>query len=488
MKLFFTAFAALVLFTQSSFAQPKTDSEKATDLKAQQLFSLLNTKKLDSAYGLMAASFKKAISAEKWAIINGQIAAYLPLQNIEFVLSKNTVNKYKTLGSGIPFQLLVALDSTNLISTFALQPYKEEARKLVSAATDNPKKNLLDNAVDKLVSNYINSIGNVGISVAVFYKGNNYFYNYGETVKENKVLPTKETLYEIGSITKTFTALLLAKAVIDKKVKITDAITTYLPDSVAANKNLQQITLQQLSNHASGLPRLPLNIGFTVSNALQPYENYNTVHLFGFLKQFTAIRKPGELYEYSNLAVGLLGVILEKVYNKTFNQLVQEYIALPMGLTHTKQYLTATDNIAEVYNEKSIATPMWNFGCLAACGALKSNTTDLLQYGKQQLPSEKSKLFKYCNLTHIPTFKDSTQTVGLGWHFLTEEIDEIIQHGGGTFGCRSMLAINKTQNIVVVILANNATTADGLGLNLMKEITELRVKEYKLDSPNQEPK
>ena len=125
----------------------------------------------------------------------------------------------------------------------------------------------------------------------------------------------------------------------DKKLALQDAITKYLPDSIAANKDLQNITLQQLSNHSSGLPRLPINMNFTITNYLQPYENYDDKAMFAFLSQFKATRKPGESYEYSNLAVGLLGVILERVYKKPYEQLVLDFITKPLGLTHTKTFV-----------------------------------------------------------------------------------------------------------------------------------------------------
>ena len=452
-----------------------TPQEKSTDSVAQKLLQYLANKQADSAYLLAGEAFKKALPHDKWiAICEKQLYSLMPFRNVTFKRSKNGVNKYK-MESVVPLQLVLSLDSTGKFQAFAIQPYQDDTRKKILSATDNAKLTTLDKTVDTLVGNYINTIGNVGASVAVFYNGKNYYYNYGETVKDNKKLPSPTTLYEIGSISKTFTATLLAKAVVDKKVNLKDAITKYLPDSVSANKDLQNITLQQLSNHSSGLPRLPENLWVTVKNNLEPYENYDDKALFTYLKQFKAIRKPGDSYEYSNLAVGLLGVILERIYKKPYEQLMLESIAKPLALTHTKIVLTDTDKsmLSQGYNEKDEAVPAWNFKSIAAAGAIKSCSEDLLIYGKQQLDILKSPLAKYNSITHLPTFDDKIQKVGLGWQFLSDDADTVWFHGGGTYGCRTMLCVNKNKNIVVTVLTNNATNGDALGIKLMQAVEKL---------------
>lgn len=475
MKLILSVSCFLCFLIHVQAQQPSTPQELKTDSVAQKLLQFFANKQADSAYALAGADFKTALPHDKWIMIcEKQLYGLMPFRNVTFIRSKNGVNKYKMEGV-VSLQLFLSLDSLGKFQAFAIQPFQDDTRKKIASATDNLKQTTLDKTVDTLLDNYINTLGNVGASVAVYYKGYNYYYNYGETIKDAKQLPTNQSLYEIGSISKTFTATLLAKATIDKKVNLQDAITKYLPDSVAANKDLQNITLQQLSNHSSGLPRLPININFTVTNYLQPYENYDNKALFAFLKQFKAIRKPGESYEYSNLAVGLLGVILERIYKKPYEQLVLEQIAKPIGLTHTKMTLTKQDSaiLTQGYNEKSEAVPAWNFKSLAACGAIKSNAADLLLYGKQQLNAFKSPLALYNQLAHKVTFNDSVQKVGLGWHFLIDDADVVWQHGGGTYGCRTMLCVNETKELVVAVLTNNATNGDALGIKLLQALERL---------------
>ncbi len=474
MKLILFVSCFFCVFVQAQ--QPTTPQALKTDSVTKKLLQYFANKQADSAYTLAGVAFKTALPYDKWMMIcEKQLYGLMPFRNVTFIHNKNGVNKYKMDGIA-PLQLFLSLDSLGKFKAFAIQPFQDDTRKKIASATDNLKQTTLDKSVDTLLDNYINTLGNVGASVAIYYKGKNYYYNYGETIQDGKQLPTNKTLYEIGSISKTFTATLLAKAVIDKKVRLRDAITKYLPDSVAANKDLQNITLQQLSNHSSGLPRMPININFTVTNYLQPYENYDNNALFSFLKHFKATRKPGESYEYSNLAVGLLGVIIERIYKKPYETLLMQQIVKPLRLANTKITLLKNDSalMAQGYNEKGLAVPVWTFKSLAACGAIKSNAADLLLYGKQQLSAFKSSpLAKYNALTHQVTFNDSVQKVGLGWHFLLDDSDIVLQHGGGTYGFRTMLCVNVNKNIVVVLLTNNATNGDALGIRLMQVLERL---------------
>jgi CubicO group peptidase (beta-lactamase class C family) len=475
MKKHFLTLFIIISLVNTTNAQPNINWQEANNTKAKQLVSLLNSNKWDSAYGLFNSKFKNAISIEKWNAVKAQIVSLMPLQTIEFKCIKKNISKFKTNGAGINFQLFVGVDSVQQIEVFTLQPYQEDATKKITAATDNKKQTLLDNTIDTLVGKYINQLNNVGVSVAVLYNGVEQYYNYGETKKGNGILPTFNTAYEIGSITKTFTAALLAKAVIEKKMALTDAITKYLPDSVAANALLQNITVQQLSNHSSGFPRVPLSMNFTVTNQNQPYENFSNNHLFSFLKNYTGYKKPNNQYDYSNLAVGLLGVILESVFKDSFENLVKKFIANPLKMKNTNITLKDSSLLAQGYNDENTPTPTWNFLSLSAAGSIKSTTADLMKYGKAQLEYNNTTISKIFALTHKVTLTKDDKTVALGWHIdNTRNNTAYLHHSGGTYGCRSMLAIIPSKKMVVVVLANNATTGDVLGIQLVEAIANLQ--------------
>ncbi|KAI9449346.1 hypothetical protein F5148DRAFT_1291615 [Russula earlei] len=223
-----------------------TETEKKTDVAAQQVIKYLNNKRVDSAYAQMGEAFKKELPLEKWRNIYAtQLSGLLPFKTVEFKGSRSGINKYR-IESVTPLQVFVSLDNYGKIHTFLVQRYQEDERKKEMAATDNPSKTVLDKAVDAIVSDYIQMIKNVGVSVAIYYKGKDHFYDYGETKK---------------------TTNLLAKAVL-------------------AKKNWPIIP--------SGLPNLPDNFNATITNQAQPYEHYDEKALFAFLEGFKATRKPGQ--------------------------------------------------------------------------------------------------------------------------------------------------------------------------------------------------
>jgi len=307
-----------------------------------------------------------------------------------------------------------------------------------------------------------------GLSIGVLWSGRRFFYGYGETAKGSNQIPDENTIYEIGSISKTFTAVLLADAAISGKVSLDDPINKYLPDTIP---NLEYdgipIKLLTLSNHSSGIPGIPVNLNIT--DAKNPYKDYDNRRLFSFYVHFKPGRKPGEKYEYSNLAVGTLGVILERVYKENYESLLIERICLPLGMYDTRQFIRNNDSsrFAKGYDANGYYNPPWDFKAMAGAGAIRSTTSDLLKYANANLGDAPVLLGKAMLLTHQVTFSNGPK-VGLAWHLIKPGHDEIIFHNGGTGGYRSYLSINKERNFAIVILTNTAIGTEEIGDTLMK--------------------
>jgi CubicO group peptidase (beta-lactamase class C family) len=443
-------------------------TEKKTDTLARKILNFINHKQTDSIYAYAGESFKNKIDAKTWkSIAENGLFPLTPLGEPVFINSKNGVNKYKLN----QYQYIFSLDKAGKFRALALQPYLEETLKTEKVLSDNPLKTQLDSVVNKVLSAYIQTKGNVGLSAAVYFKGKSYFYNYGEARQGNAQLPTDHTLYDIGSITKTFTATLLAIAINQGKVTLQTPIPKFLPDSVSSNPALKAITFKELANHTSGLPGLPDSFQSTVKDIYQPYVNYKIQDVFSFLKHFKAVRAPGTKYEYSNFAAGLLGVLLERIYHKPYRQLVEQYITGPEKLNET-MFTVANANLnrlAQGYDEQGRPVPVWNFDALQACGVLKSTAFDLLIYGKLQLNTSNQTLRPALLLTHQVTFNDTAHIVGLGWHYLTDD-KNVLQHAGGTGGYRSMICADPKRQIVVVVLTNNASTGDATGIQLTEAL------------------
>jgi CubicO group peptidase (beta-lactamase class C family) len=432
-------------------------------------------KNADELYALMGDKFRAALTPSAFQnVCNQQL---FPLGNIKsdslisFVNNKTATYKLKM--DAVTMQFMLSLDQFDKIEVFLFQPYKDvSVKKIVQAATSNPLLTVTDKKVDTAARAYIQKANTVGLSIGVIKNGVLNIYNYGETIKDNKKLPTGNTLFEIGSITKTFTATLLAWYANEGKIKLSDPITKYLPDSVAANPQLKKVTLLSLSNHTSGLPSLPTNFQaqwpYDKSN---PYKYYNKQLLFTYLKSCRLNNEPGTTYAYSNVA-GLLGVILEKISGKPYDQMVQEIIATPLQMKSTTQHLSRilADRFVTVYDDQGEVTPAWDFDALVAAGALRSTVNDLAIYAKANMATDDSKLSKAFQLTHQVTFKNSDTPIALGWHIIKVGGVDYTYHNGGTYGSSSFLAFNTEKKLAVIVLSNASESTDALGADLIKKL------------------
>jgi CubicO group peptidase (beta-lactamase class C family) len=453
----------ICIISLSGYAQtgPVTVYEKEVDEQAQLIKKYFNAKRVDSMFALMSPSFKTKVTEK--ALEQGlmtQLAPYGIITAFDFVGSKNGINKYKTkMFAGLMLQTLVGLDTTGKVETFFIQPYKDDTSpKRILLYNDNPMRTALDSLTDRAARDYMQDSATAGLSIAIHWQGKDYFYNYGEADKAANKKADAQTVYEIGSITKTFVGYLLAKAVSEKKLSLDDPITLYLPDSVAANEALKEIKIVNLTNHSSGLPRLPVDLYHTKGlNAADPYAHYNDKMLFNGLKQIKPTRKPGVQYEYSNYAVGILGTILARVNKMSFPQMVETYITKPMKMNSTSASNLVLPGQAIGYNEKMELMPYWNFLSLAGAGSIKSNATDMLLYGKGTMKTMQGRSAISTLLT-TPTWQNDPVFVTLGWHQSKPgEAPLKYEHSGGTAGFRSHLTICPEKNWVVLAMANQAS-------------------------------
>lgn len=323
--------------------------------------------------------------------------------------------------------------------------------------------------LEKAVKRFMADTSRVGVSAGIYKAGEIYTYNSGRTQTGKQDQPTAQTLYEIGSITKTFTGLLLAQAVVDGKVKIDDDIRIYLaePYPNLAYKG-HPIRLFHLINHRSRLPFLlpdNLNLSDYAPDTI-PYlisAQQNTYSKEAFLKDLHLAELdtiPGTKYGYSNASTQLLGFILEKVYNRSYEDLIRTYILLPAGMKNTQTGIQKNKaTFAKGYNATGKLMP-YNPGLLLPAGGIYSSVGDMLKYIEFHL-NEKNKLIE---LSHQPTFGDINDfAIGLNWQMTTtpDGLRKIWQ-SGGTFGFSSYLVIYPQLNMGIVLLSNQADqTAQG---------------------------
>ncbi|CAN5852844.1 N/A [soil metagenome] len=341
---------------------------------------------------------------------------------------------------------------------------------LAQALADDRAK--LSERVERLALPMIKEGHCVGLAIGLIIGDEEYVYGFGEVARECGQVPNDETIFEIGSITKVYTGLLLADMVVRKEVRLDEPVRDLLPESVAVPKSGErQIRLLDLVTHTSGLPRLPNNMPF--GDPENPYADYTVKALEEFLSSHELRRRPGDRLEYSNLGFGLLGHALALRAGVTYEQLVQDRINIPLGMTQTS--LTITDEqaarFAQGYNGAGSVIPHWDIPTFAGAGGLRSTVQDQLRFLKANLRPGETPIAEAIRASHVERFHGEGGRIASGWLFSEDGRD--LWHNGETGGFHSYASFRKDGEIAVVVLSNSASfTVDRLGVELMRLLTE----------------
>ncbi len=316
---------------------------------------------------------------------------------------------------------------------------------------------------------------NMSIVVGVVSPKGTRYFAYGKTALPDGGTPDEDTVFEIGSITKVFTSLLLADMVEREEVAFDDPIERYLPDAVhAPMRNDQSITLEHLATQTSGLPRMPDN--FAPADPSNPYADYSVEQLYEFLSNHTLRRDVGAEYEYSNYGVGLLGHILTLAAGASYDELIQQRIASELGMSDTRIALTSSmrSRLAPGHSGTT-EVANWDIPTLAGAGALRSTARDMLAFLAANMGLRRSRLHSAMRTTHEARHDAGSPNmrIGLGWHLRRGE-REVVWHNGGTGGYRSFAGFVDDSQIGVVVLSNTSTSPDDIGFHLLDPSSPLR--------------
>lgn len=346
--------------------------------------------------------------------------------------------------------LFVSCDKSNPVQSKVMQ-------------TDNKLISEYDKLVDNCFKEYSKKSYNAGFSIALIDNNKVYKYNYGETSLGNGILPDSQTLYEIGSITKVFSAITLYQFLRKNNIDINSEIKEYLPTTLKykLNKNGEEITFKQLLNHTSGLERIPVDL----PNNNNPYNGYDSTKIFNYLITHELIYTPGKLpaneneliSQYSNLAYALVGIILERNLNNNLNSIFEEYVFNKANMVSSKLDLLMGDNVCSPHNPFG-KTEYWSMSGFAAAGGLKSNINDLVNFLLICINGSTDAILEQAiNDCTIPTVYLNSQPVfGLGFEFFTNNNNKtLIVKDGGTGGFTSFIAYNKELKKGIVALFNN---------------------------------
>lgn len=318
---------------------------------------------------------------------------------------------------------------------------------------------------------------NTGIVIGVITPKGTSFYSYGVKSLETKEPVDEHTVFEIGSITKTFTGVLLANEVVNGKLSLDDPLQKLLPEGITApTRNGEQIKLVNLANHSAALPRVPDN--FERTDPGNPYADLTEQQVYEFINSYELTRDIGSEFEYSNLGMGLLGTVLATYNHTDYEDLMLKTIAKPLGMDNTRIVLTPgmEKNLA-MGHSMGIEVDNWTLPAIAGAGAIRSTAVDMLKYLAANMGIEKSDLYPAMELSHKYSGSgDGTITAGLGWFTIKVEGVDVVWHDGGTGGYMSFAGFTKGGEKGVVVLTNSTGFPDDIGFHLLNP-------EYKLANP-----
>lgn len=334
-----------------------------------------------------------------------------------------------------------------------------------------------DAAIQELIQLRVNEKRAVGIIVGVMEAdGSTRIFAAGEAGPDAQPLG-ELSVFEIGSITKVFTAILLADMVAKGEVALDDPVSKFLPedDVTMPTRDAKEITLLDLSTHRSALPRMPDN--FAPADATNPYVDYTVEQMYKFLSNHELRRDIGAEAEYSNLGMGLLGHVLARVNGSTYEELVRERILDPLGMSNTAIMLTDGMRrwLVKGHDLAGGVVSNWDIATLEGAGALRSDVNDMLMFIAANTGPAGSPLEKAMRVSHEVrnSFSGSTD-IGLNWIVMTTGDDKIIWHNGGTGGYHAFAGFDPDRGVGAVVLTNSSHDTDDIGLHLINSNIPLR--------------
>lgn len=336
----------------------------------------------------------------------------------------------------------------------------------------------LKGRVDKLAADYVGSRKHVRLTVGIYQRGRRHVAGFGSESVPDATVDDGQWLYEIGSITKVFTGILLAQMELDGNVRLEDPLRKYVPSDVELSDSVGSITLQQLATHTSGLPRLPANLDQVVADPANPYADYREEHLHSALRNIKTV-KAGKQSSYSNFGAGVLGHVLSRKSGRSYAELVQQRICEPLGLKDTRVHLSdeQTRRLLNGYSPDGEKVSHWDFDVMASAGALRSTANDLLTFIAAHLDEEDVPLTPALKRAMVKHYEHwSGSHMGLGWQILDDVHTDltIYWHNGGTGGFFTFLGMVPSERTGVVLLSNYGDawsgdhSLDEMGLQILK--------------------
>jgi serine-type D-Ala-D-Ala carboxypeptidase/endopeptidase len=300
----------------------------------------------------------------------------------------------------------------------------------------------------------------IGLIAGISTPDGRRYVAYGRTSKSGSA-PHPDTIFEIGSITKVFTSLLLADMVERGEVKLEDPVALYLPKTVTVpSRNDKQITLADLATHTSGLPRDADNLDVMQVN---PFAAYGPASLYEFLARYKLSVDPGEKFGYSNVGASLLGNALTLRAGKSYEELLRTRILKPLGMKDTTITLSDAQRqrLADGHDGGLDRVPLWDVDALIGAGSIRSTAADMLTFAEAWLGTKEhplkgamERILAIARPGSAPSMK-----MHLGWAGTN---NGILFHSGRRGGFASAVAIRPAAGTAAIVFSNTVEGVDDL--------------------------
>jgi D-alanyl-D-alanine-carboxypeptidase/D-alanyl-D-alanine-endopeptidase len=339
----------------------------------------------------------------------------------------------------------------------------------------NAQNRRLEKQVSKYIEYEVNLNETPGIIIGIINGDSVYVYSFGEMTKGKPEQLTDSTMFDIGSMTKVFTASLLQILVDEGKIDYEKTLVDYL-DKEKLNPSLHNITIRKLATHTSGLPRLPTNFSEQDKDPNNPFAHYRNTDFDIFLKDFNLFTTSSYLYSHVNYA--LIERVIESVENQSFETVMNEKMLQPLGLNNTTYELTKLqhDRLSTGYLLTGETAPETLFNSFYGAVGLKSEMNDLIKFvqynlkvgAESELQNSLLKTHEFQVNTGIKKYIDT----GIGWHIVRPKrrFYNVISHRGTAVGHQAYIAFVPETKTGVIVLANSRNSLEGFGYFMLKMI------------------
>jgi len=332
----------------------------------------------------------------------------------------------------------------------------------------------MKSALTETVTKYLAKKNRAGIAIGVTQKGARTIVVSGVASRSSQKPVTEDSLFELGSISKAITGVLLAEEVTRGEAALEMEVRQVLPKIKVPQVRGRPMQILDLATHRSGLPRIPANMSFmALLNLSNPYAKYQSQHILTDLGQLPD-RSDDAPYDYSNYGFMLLGHLLAEQSGLSYEQLLRTRLTEPLGMNHTFVRVDGPVESAllDGHNARGKVAGHWTNVPLPGAGAVVANAGDVLTFLEAHWKS--GPLAEATRLASSPHFKDPEKPfgMGLGWHFQYRDgAEPIIWHNGGTGGFHTFCGFVRGAETGLVILTNNADgDMDGWAIGFLDEL------------------